>query len=175
MDETKYELKKEIGGIGIYVARNPADTVHLSRYVALQREEIFAAGGATRDVLEKVMTAIVTACDETLNPKGFRSEVTTLAQSILYRLKYPIDEHCLLREGFILTYLDGEPELLSDYWMDKKWQMVRDNEEAYAFFLQWGLVNSTAYASHLDILKEPGYFQNREETIRSILGGKAIQ
>lgn len=164
-----YQLAKEFGQYRFYTPVNIAEGYHLSRYVEALNQQIYANAGATRDVLQQTVAAILERCNDMKNPKTFRTDVAAIAQSIQYRLQYPVDQQCALRMGAILCFFEDEnPDMYNAQLMEKKVTLALEHPELYTFFLTWGISNLPLYRERLDTLTDPDYFLKREEMIRSL-------
>jgi hypothetical protein len=181
-ENPQYELKLSLanGSIRIYTPVNSSD-YHTSRYVECLNQQIYSSSGTTKETLEEVMNEILRRCNKQFEDT-FRTDIAALANSILYRLKYPVDQHCSIRMGCILSLLEydiienEEVRTISEnpykyelFWQQKKEQIAHDIPDAYAFFLTLGVANTEAYRPISDILSDSDYFSKREAEIRSLL------
>ncbi len=173
-----YTLAAEQGIYKIYVPVNPADGYHTSRYVEALNQQIYSQAGANKELLESVMDDMIARCNKATNTDTLRTDIAALANSIKYRLKYPVDQHCAIRMGAILSFLEYEKdgEVFSEpadkcelFWINKKTELALDQPELYTFFLTWGLTNSANYNEALATLTDSEYFIKRTEAIRSLL------
>lgn len=176
----KYQLSKEKDGVRIYILKNIAET-HATRYVEIINQQIYSDSGADKDVLDKTMDAIINICNEEKNSKTIKTDIAALANSIKYRLRYPVDQHCAMRMGCLCSYYeediidpDGNKTTISEttdsfdgYWLQKKQFLALNDPEWYAFFLTWGIANTPTYKEHLDTLTDMDYFLKRAEMIKS--------
>jgi|GEM_PF-1375206 len=191
-----YKLEATFGEYKVYSPVTITEDIHVVRYVAAINQEIYNRAGATKDVIETVCNEIITRANDD-KFKTARTEIAQLANSLLYRLKNPVDEHCALRMGHVLSFMEiphvveyckedpkgGDPIItkvedgavsepaneVSQFWMDKKMQLSMSNPEAYAFFLTMGVRHSETYSKAFDTLTDTNYFQNREDNLRAIL------
>lgn len=184
-DNENYILQHEApGGFRFYVPTNPAEGYHTSRWVEVLNQQIYASGGATKDVLGHTMREIVLLCNKREGLDTVKTDIAGLANSILYRLEYPVDELCGLRMGAVLTFMEyenGEGRTISEdpsrydkFWVDRKLVIAKDDPDSYAFFLGLGLSNIPDYKERLLILNLTDYFQQREETISSLRPAKNL-
>jgi len=179
----EYELKHECDGgkTRFYVPVNVATGYHTCRYVEALNQQIYAGAGATKETLQSVMDDIILRCNKQFDKDTFRTDIASLANSILYRLKYPVDQHCAIRMGAILTFIEYdviEDEVVRTYsedpnkcevsWLHRKERLAMNDSDAYAFFLQWGIVNTPSYKEASDTLNDSDYFLKREETIAAM-------
>lgn len=145
-DNQKYKevYHSTIHDIKLYMPEDVANGYHMSRYVAAGAQNIYAAGGATKELLTAMMDKMLELCNDEKSVKNLRTDVATLANNIKYRLKYPVDEDCALRMGAIYTFTEGEnPDETEDFWTNKKvmWakgdatQGIAADPELYSFFL----------------------------------------
>lgn len=161
----------------IYVPVNIADGYHTSRYVEAINQQIYASAGATKEVIEAIANDLISRVNKQLELTTFRSDVASLANNLLYRLKNPVDQHCAIRLGCVLTFAeyvnDGkiiseDPDRTEIFWMAKKEALAMHNPDAYAFFLQTGIINIEAYKNQSSILNDINYFQNRDQSLAAL-------
>lgn len=173
----KYELKLEYDGYRFYIPVKATD-YHTHRYVEALNQQIYSNAGATPEVLIEVMNIIISKCNDEKDIKTLRTDIAALANSIVYRTKYPVDQTCALRMGAILTFMeyDHEGKLISEdpdkpdwFWINKKVQLALNNPELYTFFLTWGVANTPKYRELLDTLNDRDYFSKRMEAIMTLL------
>lgn len=192
-----FKLEVEHNGVRIFTPIQGTEVYSTQRYIEAMNQNIFSQSGATRDVLETVMNEILQRCNDDKN-KSIRTEIGALVQSIIYRLAHPVDQHCAVRMGAILSFMEedvqvskaiadpadesktiivsneppiiiSEPQEKAEYlWIDKKMQLAFSDSKMYDFFLTWGIVNTPAYNERLDILKDSEYFVKRMEAITSL-------
>lgn len=172
-----FELAFEVDNYRIYKAVDITKEIHTIRYIEAVNQEIYNRAGATKEVLEQAMNEIITRCNE-VNFKTARTDIAAIANSVVYRLKYPVDEHCALRMGHILTFMefDKDGETISEdnkattiFWMNRKFELSMNNPDVYAFFLTMGMVHSQTYNAHLNTLTDSTYFQDRQQKIAALL------
>ena len=136
---------------------------HLSRYVAGGAQNIYSAAGLTPALIDTILGEMEKAVN---NNK--LSEVAVWINNLKYRLRYPCDEDALLRMAAIFTFIDGEdPEKVEPHWTETKVQFIKEDPEAYTFFMKVGIAHSTTY-SELPGVASPAYFQNRREELRAL-------
>lgn len=170
-----------------YVPVNPATGYHTSRYVEVLNQQIYANAGSTKETLQAVMEDIILRCNKQLEKETFRTDIASLANSILYRLKYPVDQHCAIRMGAILCFMEHDiivDEKLTTYsedpdkceiqWLQRKERLALTDPEAYAFFLQMGVANTPQYKEAYDTLNGSDYFLTRDRTIAELMPQKTI-
>lgn len=163
-----YKLEGTFDGVNIYI---PADIsqYHMSRYVQLQHQLIYANAGCTADRLEQIATEILTRCNQNGKIDTRLTDIGVLANEILYRLKYPVDEHCAIRIGAVLSFMDGEnPDKYELFYTQKKEELAHSNPEAYAFFLMWGISNIDRYRKQFDTSISLDFFSQRREALRML-------
>lgn len=179
----QYEHQITVEGYSLYIPANTAD-YHMSRYVEATNQNIYSQSGANKDVLEVVMDEIILRCNDTSNIKTLRTDIASLANNIKYRLKYPVDEHCIIRMGAILSFLEYEEEgkLISEnpdkaeiMWLNKKMDLAFKYPDLYAFFLSWGVSNTPSYREALDTLNSTDYFVKRKQAIASMMPSEPLQ
>lgn len=168
----------KVHDLRFYMPEDMANGYHLSRYVAAGAQNIYAAGGSTKDLLDTMMGKMLELCNDEKNVKTLRTDIATLANNIKYRLRYPVDEDCALRMGAIYTFVDGEePNTTEDYWTRRKvtlakgdaTQNIAPDPDLYAFFLSIGIPSTPAWSGLLDGLTSTGYFSKREETLNALM------
>lgn len=166
-----------IHNIKLYMPQDAANGYHMSRYVAAGAQNIYAAGGATKELLNAMMDKMLELCNDEKNIKSLRTDVATLANNIKYRLRYPVDEDCALRMGAIYTFAEGEnPDTTEDYWTVKKvaWakgnavQNIPPDPELYSFFLSIGIVSTPAWKELSDTLTDSNYFKIRTHNLNAL-------
>lgn len=173
----KKVFHSNIHNIKLYMPQDVANGYHMSRYVAAGAQNIYAAGGATKDLLNAMMDKMLELCNDEKNIKSLRTDVATLANNIKYRLSYPVDEDCALRMGAIYTFAEGEnPEAAEDYWTTRKvaWakgdatQNIPPDPEMYSFFLSIGIVSTPAWKELSDTLTGSNYFKTRTDNLNAL-------
>ena len=178
----EYELKFTCDKARFYVPVNVATGYHTSRYVEVLNQQIYANAGATKETLQNVLEDMVLRCNKQQEKDTFRTDIAALANSLLYRLKYPVDQHCALRMGALLCFMEydviadeklttytEDPDKCDIHWLQRKEQLALNNPDAYAFFLQMGISNTPAYREVFDTLNDSEYFLERERTINSLM------
>lgn len=177
----KEVFHSEVHNITLYMPEDVANGYHMSRYVAAGAQNIYAAGGATKDLLSAMMDKMLELCNDEKNVKNLRTDIATLANNIKYRLRYPVDEDCALRMGAIYTLAEGEdPEQTEDFWTNRKiaWakgdatQQIAPDPELYAFFLSIGIVSTPAWKELSDTLTDTNYFKARKENLNALMPQK---
>lgn len=191
----QYELRLEHNGIRLFTPTNIMDGYSAQRFVEAMNQQIYANAGANKEVLQEVMNEVKRRCNDEKN-KSIRTEIGALVESVLYRLQYPVDQHCAVRMGAILCFMEediqdkltqsteregsvtvatspkyvlSEPEdKIDSVWLQRKETLAFSDQKFYDFFLTWGIVNTPLYREHFDILKDSDYFNKRMETIRSL-------
>lgn len=168
----------KIHNVRLYMPQDAANGYHMSRYVAAGAQNIYAAGGATKDLLGAMMDKMLELCNDEKNVKSLRTDIATLANNIKYRLRYPVDEDCALRMGAIYVFAEGEdPETTEDYWTARKvaWakgdttQGIAPDPELYAFFLSIGIASTPAWKEQSDILTDSNYFKTRTDNLNGLM------
>lgn len=158
----------------------PADAAngyHMSRYVAAGAQNIYAASGATKDLLAGMMDKMLELCNDEKSINNLRTDIATLANNIKYRLRYPVDEDCALRMGAIYTFAEGEDSSTTeDYWTGQKlaWakgdasQNISPDPELYAFFLSIGIEFTPSWKEQSAILTDSNYFKTRMDNLNGL-------
>lgn len=166
-----------IHNVRLYMPQDAANGYHMSRYVAAGAQNIYAAGGATKDLLAAMMDKMLELCNDEKSVKSLRTDIATLANNIKYRLRYPVDEDCALRMGAIYAFAEGEdPDATEDYWTARKvaWakgdvaQNIPPDPELYAFFLSIGITSTPAWKGQSDILIDSSYFKTRMDNLNAL-------
>lgn len=157
-------------GITFYAPANTTEGYHISRYVAAQAQDIYSKAGATKELLDKMMNTLLDTVNEGKNNTSrIRSDVSLIANNILYRTKHPVDEDCCIRMGAIYTFIDGEnPNEVSDLWTRKKMQLAKEDSELYSFFIELGLKSTPSYKEQFHLLLDSDYFQKRAEMLMAL-------
>lgn len=168
-----YQLQKTIGKYSIYTAKDINDGIHIFRYIEAQAQERYNRAGITAENLETIADEILKRANEK-NFEQARTDIGVIATSLKYRLKFPVDEHCALRMGHILTFMEHEDGTFEDpksthiAWMDKKMELSLESPDAYAFFLNLGLASSETYSKISDISIDTDYFLRRRMELASL-------
>lgn len=167
-----------VHNIRFYMPADIANGYHMSRYVAAGAQNIYASGGATKDLLNRMMDKMLELCNDEKSVKTLRTDIATLANNIKYRLRYPVDEDCALRMGAIYCFVDGEnPDVTEDYWTNRKitlakgdaGQDIKPDPELYAFFLSIGVAYTPAWSEQSAILTDSNYFSQRREVLNALM------
>ncbi len=176
-DNPKYKVvfTSKVHNIDFY---QPVDVsqYHLSRKIAAAAQDIYSQSGATKETLESLMKRLLEGVNKEKNDINFRSDVAVIANNILYRLKYPVDQHCGVRMGAILTFMECEnPEEMQDLFTQKKLEMalgnggtIKADPELYAFFLNMGILFTPSYADLLDTLADKDYWEQRMKNLQGL-------
>lgn len=168
----------KVHDVKLYMPADAANGYHMSRYMAAGAQNIYAAAGATKDLLEHMMDKMLELCNDEKSLNMLRTDIATLANNIKYRLRYPVDEDCALRMGAIYTFAEGEdPECTDDLWTARKVAMAKGDvshdilpdPELYTFFLSIGLESTPAWKEQLDILSDLNYFKTRKDNLNALL------
>lgn len=166
-----------IHNVRLYMPQDAANGYHMSRYVAAGAQNIYAAGGATKDLLAAMMDKMLELCNDEKSVKTLRTDIATLANNIKYRLRYPVDEDCALGMGAIYAFAEGEdPDATEDYWTARKvaWakgdvaQNIPPDPELYAFFLTIGITSTPAWKEQSGILTDSSYFKTRMDNLNTL-------
>lgn len=107
-----YKLEGTFDKYRIYTPTNIAEGYHLSRKVQADHQVIYSNAGATEEQLNVAMDAILQYCND--SGKLDRTNIAVIANDIKYRLKYPVDEHCAIRMGCILSFVEWD-EVVGQY------------------------------------------------------------
>lgn len=180
-DSSSYILKKEKDNIRIYIHSNPME-LHTTRYVEILNQQIYANAGATKETLQEAIDEILLRCNDMKNQKTFRTDIAAIAQSLQYRLQYPVDQHCAIRIGALCSFYEEDiydggklvktisenPDKFDGFFQQKKEMIALNDPDWYSFFLTWGIVNTPEYNNRLDTLTDTDYFVKRETIIKSL-------
>lgn len=167
----------KVHNVKLYMPQDAANGYHMSRYVAAGAQNIYAAGGATKDLLTAMMDKMLELCNDEKSVKSLRTDIATLANNIKYRLRYPVDEDCALRMGAIYTIAEGEdPEVTEDFWTARKvaWakgdaaRNLPPDPELYSFFLSIGIVSTPAWKELSGTLTDSNYFKTRTDNLNGL-------
>lgn len=155
------------GDVTVYTLKD-VNKYHLSRFIEAQNQSILASCGMTKDKLKAIAEEIVRMCNDS-EAKKVRTDVGSLANLILYSIKYPVEQECALKVGCVLSFIEGEdPDKINSTYEQEKLKLARENPEAYTFFLSKGIANIPEY---YEILSTSGGmdFSKRQETIMAML------
>lgn len=167
-----------VHNLRFYMPADVANGYHMSRYVAAGAQNIYASGGATKELLGNMMDKMLELCNDEKSLKSLRTDIATLANNIKYRLRYPVDEDCALRMGAIYTFVEGEEaDITEDYWTARKVAMakgdiaqnIKPDPELYTFFLTIGIPFTPAWSGQLSTLNSTNYFNRRNDTLNSLV------
>jgi hypothetical protein len=170
-DNPAYKLEREDGIHFIYTPVNIAEGYHTSRYVAALNQEVYAASGANKEVLQELMNEIILRCNKPSENDTLRTDIAAIAQNVIYRTQYPVDHLCAVRMGTVLTFMEviedgkvlSEPSDKVDLlWQQKKETLALEDGNFYDFFLALGGANLKTYEPHYDILTDMDYSMNRK-------------
>lgn len=175
-DNPQFVKQGEFNGISVYTCLKETD-YHTIRYIEALNWQTFASCGVTKDKLKALTDKILEICNDDKS-KTFRTDVASIANLIQYAMKYPVDEHCGVQLGCMLSFIEWEsnnvvvsedPNKIEDLAMKKKLELALNNPDAYAFFLGWGIANIPEYRTHFDISTASTYFQQRKQALTAIL------
>jgi len=179
-DNPAYQVAftSQVHGIKLYTPRD-ITKYHTSRYIAAGAQNIFSDAGATKDFLHQMATQVKTWCNDTANKNDtLRSDVSTMMDNLLYRLKYPVDELCSLRMGALFCFMEDEnPDVVANFFTERKIMLATGNyeqrisadPELYAFFLNMGIEATPVYKESFDISTATAYFSQRSQVLQSLL------
>ena len=174
----KEVFHSSVHNIRFYMPVDIANGYHMSRYVAAGAQNIYAAGGATKELLAAMMDKMLELCNDEKSVKTLRTDIATLANNIKYRLRYPVDEDCALRMGAIYTLVEGEnPDAVDDYQTNRKLMLAKGDAtqgilpdpELYRFFLTIGVPYTPAWSEQSAILSDTNYFNQRKELLNALM------
>lgn len=175
-DNPNFIKAGEFQGISVYTCLKETD-YHVVRYIEALNWQTFASCGVTKDKLKALTDKILELCNEEKS-KTFRTDVAAIANLIQYAMKYPVDEHCGVQLGCMLSFIEWEsngtlvsedPNKIEGLPMRKKMELALSDPEAYAFFLGWGIANIPEYRTHFDISTATDYFSQRKQAMQAML------
>lgn len=130
---------------------------HLSRNVAANAQNIYSEAGLTKNLLKEICDNMTKAVN---NNK--LDEVAVWINNIKARMSYPVDEDSALRMAMIYHFIDGEnPDTCENHWTEEKLKLVKQDPEAYSFFLPIGLVFTPSYQQFLTEISLNSFEQRR--------------
>jgi hypothetical protein len=163
----KFQIAYDAEGVKLYEPTRDT-SYHTSRTLAANAQNIFSNAGVTKDLLVEIMQDMIRRCNSQ-NVEQLKTDIAILANNVLYRTKYPVDELCSLRMGAIWYFLEGEdPDTTDDFWINKKMDLAKEHPGLYAFFLSKGIESTRSYNELLDSSITANYFQTRKETLESL-------
>lgn len=172
-DNPKYKLEMSAHGYDIYVPANAAD-YHITRHIEAMKHNIYASCGITKESLSGIISAVLERCNNDGNSKQWRTEIGNLMAYLQACLSNPVDEHCAIRLGACLCFIENEeisenPDMPELFYQKAKEDLAFKHPEFYAFFLTLGLSSSPEYKELLEVLTDTGYFRKRKEMLSHFL------
>jgi hypothetical protein len=173
----EYKLEGEFNGVKVYTLVKETD-YHTYRYIEALNWQTYANCGTTKEKLTAIMDKILELCNEDKPSKTYRTDIGALANVVKYSMKYPVEEHCAIRVGAILSFCEYEingtaftepHNEVSPMYIDKKVQLALNDPDAYSFFLGWGIANIPEYRTHFDISTATDYLTQRRQAIQMML------
>lgn len=145
-----------------------ADTAyHNSRVVAAGALNIYASSGISPLLLEKILDEMEKAVNS-----GKTVDVGVWINNLRYRKRYPVDEDVALRMAALFCFLPGEnPDKTENHWTERKVGIMKEDPEAYSFFLPVGIISTPAYRELAETIS-PIYFQTREIELANLTPAK---
>lgn len=181
LDNPSYQLMatQQAGDITyrIYIPAQ-ATEYHMSRHIEATKQSIYAGAGTNEDVIQAHMDAIIERCNMAVDSKTFKTDIAAIATALKYRTQYPVDQHCAIRMGCILSFMEYEkdgaliseaPDKTEFLWLKKKEDLAMTHPDLYSFFLTWGATNVQRWSPHLDTLKDQEYLRTRQTTLAAML------
>lgn len=176
--EQEYQKVFEHSKINIYVPVNTT-TYHTSRVLEATKQSMYAASGATEDVINQHLQAIIDLCNQKGEIKNIRTDIASVATALQARTKRPLDAHCAIRLGATLSFAalvkDGVETTLEDpnktqlFWLNKKMELAFEIPELYTFFLSMGISSIPQYNDLSSTLSDMDYFVNRMRELEAML------
>ncbi|MEG0695858.1 hypothetical protein [Algoriella sp.] len=118
---------------------------HLSRNIAANAQNIYSESGLTKNMLSEICNGLTNAVN-----KNKLDEVAVWINNIKARMSYPVDEDAAIRMAMIYHFIDGEnPDSCENHWTEEKLKLVKQDPEAYSFFLPIGLQFTPVYQEFL--------------------------
>lgn len=172
MDKNKYEIAyTQKDGVTFWKPVKTTD-YHLTRVIEATKHSLFSSLGLTKDTLQSLMNEIINRCNKDGESAKWRTDVGALANMVLYAMANPLDEHCAMRLGACLVFMEDEnPDAPSEFWENKKYALAFENPDTYAFFLTMGINASDEYRQLSEVLKNSDYFRNRKKKMNSLITG----
>lgn len=176
-DNPKYKFEGEFDAVSIYTCLKESD-YHTIRYIEALNWQTFASCGVTKDKLKQLTDKLIELCNDEKSVKTLRTDVGSIANLIQYAMKYPVEEHCGIQLGCMLSFAEWEsngilvsenPDIIEDMPMKKKMDIALNNPDAYAFFLSLGIDNIPEYRNHFDTLTGSNYFSQRSKAMKAMM------
>ncbi len=153
----------------VYYMPEDVTSYHLSRRVAAGAQDIFSASGATKELLGALVKQMLEMCNSDKPAATFRTDIGTLCNNLLYRMQYPVDEHCAIRMGSIYVFAEGEdPDKLEDFWTQRKTAHALNDPVLYSFFLTLGIELTPSWADLKDTLTDTAFLQSRRDALQGL-------
>lgn len=150
-------LKDTNGDPLIFYTLVDASQYHLSRYVAASAQNIYSESGLTKSILAKICSEMTNA----INNKKL-DEVAVWVNNIKARISYPVDEDASLRMAMIYHFVEGEnPDKCENHWTEWKLKQIKNDPEAYSFFLPIGLAYTPIYREYLEEISEASLMERK--------------
>lgn len=172
-DTTQYKLELDYNGIRIYTLLD-AKKYHTSRIVQYHSQNIYASAGADKTFIQALANKLIELANSDKPVNTFRTDIGLLANNLLYRTKYPVDELCAIRIGAILSFMEQaneseNPDKCEHYWIEKKVQLALQHPDLYTFFLTWGIVNQPEYNEAIGTSQSWDYLRTRREALATMI------
>lgn len=173
--DPKYKLGYESGGYRYYYM-GAVEDYHLMRKLEAEKHIIYANAGATKEVIQIIAKEIISRANLD-NYKTARTDIGVLANNLLYRTQNPVDEHCGVRMGAILTFMEYEvdgqiisedPDVSAQEFLDLKERQAMVDPQLYAFFLSMGIELIPQYKRLADTSMPTDYFAERRKTLAGL-------
>ncbi len=134
-----------------------------ARTVAQAAQGIFADGAVSRPLLTEIAQQIIKEANS-----NNLVNVAVWANNLLYRCTYPVDEDVALRASACAVFIDGEdPKESTAADIAKKVDLMKRDDEAYAFFLAMGLRLVPAYKA-FEGENFQTYFQRKRNALQAL-------
>lgn len=170
-DNPKLTLALESLGYKFYT-HNSVEDYHLTRKLEAERHIIYANAGATRELIQAICKEIIERANRD-NFRTARTDIAVLANNLLYRTSKPVDEHCAMRMGAIMTFISSdtvEEDINSSGadWLPIKEELAMKDPNVYSFFLITGIALIPEYRRLADTLQIQDYFRSRREDLAGL-------
>ena len=168
---TKLTLALEASGYKFYT-HNSVEDYHLTRKLEAERHMIYANAGATRDLIRAICKEIIDRANQD-NFRTARTDIAVLANNLLYRTSKPVDEHCAMHMGAIMTIIESETaeedvDSSGSEWLTIKEELAMNDPAIYSFFLATGIALIPEYRQLAGTSPIQEYFQSRRQELAAL-------
>lgn len=173
-----FKLEIEHGPYCIYTPVDIANGYSTQRYIEALNQQDYANSGGNKEVWSKLADQLIDWANSTHPVDDIRTNMGLIGQNMRYRLQYPVDQHCAVRMGAILSFIEykdaigmvvtEDPADYKSRFTQLKETLAHQHPDLYAFFLSWGIANLPEYRKALDGSTAQDYFNRRTEAIRTL-------